>query len=63
MPGLPGIVAGVFMVALSAELEERKAALPARKGIKAVAGLAIRCVSLTATASFSGRRRQTSQSH
>jgi hypothetical protein len=36
------MVAGVFMVvALGEELEERKAALPARKGISAVAGLAV----------------------
>jgi len=42
---LPGIVAGVFMVvALSEELEERKAALPARKGMSAVAGLARRAI-------------------
>jgi hypothetical protein len=39
------MVAGVFMVvALSEELEERKAALPARKGISAVAGLARRAI-------------------
>lgn len=48
---MPGIVAGVFMVvALSEELEERKAALPARKGMSAVAGLAVHIVS-------PGRRR------
>jgi hypothetical protein len=41
VPGLPGIVAGVFIVvALSEELEDRKAALPARNGSSAVAGLA-----------------------
>jgi hypothetical protein len=43
---LPGIVAGVFIVvALSEELEERKAALPARNGISAVAGLAAHVIS------------------
>jgi hypothetical protein len=42
---LPGMVAGDFMVvALSDELEEKRAALPARKGIKAVAGLARRAI-------------------
>ena len=42
---MPGIVAGVFIVvALSEELEERKAALPARNGISAVAGLARRAI-------------------
>lgn len=36
------MVAGVFMVvALSEELEERNAALPARKGSSAVAGFAV----------------------
>jgi hypothetical protein len=53
VPGLPGMVAGVFMVvALSAELEERNAALPARKAINAVAGLAIRIVSSAAMTGF-----------
>jgi hypothetical protein len=42
---LPGMVAGVFMVvALSEELEERNATLPARTGINAVAGLARRAI-------------------
>lgn len=42
---MPGIVAGVFIVvALSEELEERKAAFPARNGISAVAGLARRAI-------------------
>ena len=42
VPGLPGMVAGLFIVcALLEELDERKAALPARKGIRAVAGLAV----------------------
>lgn len=34
-----------MVVALSEELEERKAALPARKGMSAVAGLAVHIVS------------------
>lgn len=47
------MVAGVFMVvALSEELDERNAALPARKGINAVAGLAVRRVSLAAQEAF-----------
>lgn len=47
------MVAGVFMVvALSAELEERNATLPARKGINAVAGLAVRRVSSAALEAF-----------
>jgi hypothetical protein len=42
---LPGIVAGVFIVvALSEELEDRKAALPARNGSSAVAGLTVQAV-------------------
>jgi hypothetical protein len=58
------MVAGDFMVvALSDELEEKRAALPARKGIKAVAGLAVRCVSSAGLGGFSGGRRPTSQSH
>jgi hypothetical protein len=63
VPGLPGIVAGDFIVvALSEELEDRKAALPARNGSSAVAGLAVHFVSSGAEAAFAGRRR-TSQSH
>jgi hypothetical protein len=47
------MVAGVFMVvALSDELEERKAAPPARKDINAVAGLAVHIVSSAATTAF-----------
>ena len=47
------MVAGVFIVvALSEELEERKAALPARKGIRAVAGLAVHIVSSVAAGAF-----------
>ena len=46
------MVAGVFIVALSDELEERNAALPARKGIKAVAGLAVHIVSSGGAGSF-----------
>ena len=39
---MPGIVAGLFIVcALLEELDERKAALPARKGIRAIAGFAV----------------------
>jgi hypothetical protein len=46
VPGLPGIVAGDFIVvALSEELEDRKAALPARNGSSACAGLAVGGVS------------------
>ena len=46
VPGLPGIVAGDFIVvALSEEVEDRKAALPARNGSSAVAGLAVHLVS------------------
>ena len=46
VPGLPGMMAGDFIVAaLSDEVEERKAALPARKGSSAVAGLAVQNVS------------------
>ena len=38
---MPGMVAGDFIVvALLEELDERKAALPARKGSRAVVGLA-----------------------
>jgi hypothetical protein len=44
-PSLPGIVAGDFIaVALSEELEDRKAAPPARNGSSAVAGLAAHSV-------------------
>lgn len=47
------MVAGVFMVvALSEELEERNATLPARKGINAVAGLAVLRVSSAALEAF-----------
>lgn len=53
MPGLPGIVAGVFIVvALSEELDDKKAALPARKGSRAVAGLAVYAVRYEATGHF-----------
>ena len=42
VPGLLGIVAGVFrFVALLEELEDRKAVLPARNGSSAVAGLTV----------------------
>lgn len=42
VPEFPGIVAGVFIVvALSEELDERKAADPARNGTSAVEGLAV----------------------
>ena len=55
---MPGMVAGVFIVALSDELEERKAALPARKGISAVTGLAIHnCQFRGGIESFFGGRR------
>lgn len=41
VPGLPGMVAGDFIVvALLEELDDRKAALPARNGSRAVVGLA-----------------------
>lgn len=43
VPGFPGTIAGD--AALSEELEERKAVLPARNGNSAVAGLAVRNVS------------------
>ena len=50
---MPGIVAGVFIVvALSEELDDKKAALPARKGIRAVAGLAVYAVRSEATGHF-----------
>lgn len=53
MPGFPGIVAGVFIVvALSEELDDRKAALPARNGNSAVAGLAVYIVSFERTGRF-----------
>jgi hypothetical protein len=63
VPGLPRIVAGDFIVvALSEELEDRKAALPARNGSSAVAGLAVHFISSGAKQRLRGRRR-TSQSH
>jgi uncharacterized membrane protein len=47
------MVAGDFMVvAFGEELEERNAALPARKGINAVAGLAIHIISPLAMTAF-----------
>jgi hypothetical protein len=47
------MIAGDFIVAaLSEELEDRKAALPARKGSSAVAGLAIRVVRGGSEAAF-----------
>lgn len=58
------MVAGDFIVvALLEELEDKKATLPARNGIKAVAGLAVHGVSLAGPGAFSGVRRLTSQSH
>jgi hypothetical protein len=52
---LPGMVAGDFIaVARSDELEERKAALPARKGSNAVAGFAVQIL-----AADKGRARAT----
>ena len=47
VPGLPIMVAGLFIVvALLEELEERKAALPARNGSNAVVGLAVQKLAL-----------------
>lgn len=42
VPGLPGTMAGdLICVALSEELDDRKAALPARNGSNAAVGLAV----------------------
>lgn len=62
-PGLPSIVAGLLIVvALLEELEERKAALPARKGNRAVVGLAGQKLA-PGRRQLSRGRRLTSQSH
>jgi hypothetical protein len=62
-PSLPAMVAGDFIAdALPEELEERKAALPARNGSSAVVGLAAHSVS-SRTEGVSARRRRTSQGH
>lgn len=63
VPGLPTTVAGLFIaVALLEELEERKAALPARKGSRAVVGLAVQKLA-PGDGQLLWRRRLTSQSH
>jgi hypothetical protein len=58
------MVAGVFIVvALSEELEDKKAALPARNGSSAVAGFAVDRLLALEHMELLLRRRRTSQGH